>query len=214
MLSLFIINFLKVALIHLLAVMSPGPDFVLISKNALTYSRKTGIYSALGLGLGILVHVAYSLLGIGLVISQSVLLFSIIKFLGAGYLVYIGIKSLQSKPQAVLSQDISVLKEQSDIGRYEAVKMGFLTNVLNPKATLFFLGLFTQVIDVTTPLWIQLMYGLEMAVMTCVWFSLVALFFSHEKVRGRFARVSHYVDRVLGGILIVLGIKIAFFSSK
>lgn len=214
MLSLFIINFLKVALIHLLAVMSPGPDFVLISKNSLTHSRKTGIYTALGLGLGISVHVTYSLFGIGLIISQSVFLFSIIKLAGAGYLVYIGIKALQSKPQISSAQDVYVSVEQTELSIFEAIKMGFLTNVLNPKATLFFLGLFTQVIDPTTPVWVQTVYGLEMAVMTFVWFSLVALFFSHEKVRGRFARVSHYVDRVLGGVLVALGIKIAFFSSK
>ncbi len=214
MISIFVINFLKVALIHLLAVMSPGPDFVLISKNALTYSRRTGIYSALGLGLGILVHVTYSLLGIGLLISQSVLLFSIIKLLGAGYLIYIGIKSLQSKPLMVSIQDSPLVTGSSDLGVFEAVKMGFLTNVLNPKATLFFLGLFTQVIDSTTPVFVLVLYGLEMSVMTFVWFSVVALFFSHEKVRGRFTRVSHYVDRVLGGVLIALGIKIAFFSSR
>ncbi|MEN9614388.1 MAG: hypothetical protein RLZZ347_695 [Candidatus Parcubacteria bacterium] len=212
--SPFLLNFLKVASIHLLAVMSPGPDFVLISKNALTYSRKTGIYSALGLGLGILVHVTYSLLGIGLIISQSVVLFSTIKLFGAGYLVYIGIKALQSKPQVTPSQNVSVPVERSELGAFGAIKMGFLTNVLNPKATLFFLGLFTQVIDPTTPLFVQIAYGVEMATMTFVWFSLVALFFSHEKVRGRFARVSHYVDRALGGVLVALGIKIAFFSSK
>ena len=91
--------------------------------------------------------------------------------------------------------------------------MGFLTNALNPKATLFFLGLFTQVIDPTTPIWVQMVYGLEMSIMTIVWFSLVALFFSHEKVRGRFAKVSHHVDRVLGAVLIALGVKIALFSK-
>ena len=73
--------FLTVALAHLLAVISPGPDFIMITRNSLIYSRKSGIYSAIGLGLGILVHVIYSLVGIGLVISQSILLFTIIKFL-------------------------------------------------------------------------------------------------------------------------------------
>ncbi|MEK9131457.1 MAG: LysE family transporter [Patescibacteria group bacterium] len=212
MLSLFIINFLKVALIHLLAVMSPGPDFVLISKNALTYSRRTGIYSAVGLGLGILVHVTYSLIGIGFVISQSIILFSVIKLLGAGYLIYIGINALRSKPQP-LSTNITASSNPKELSVFGAIRMGFLTNALNPKATLFFLGLFTQVIDPTTPIWVQMVYGLEMSIMTIVWFSLVALFFSHEKVRGRFAKVSHHVDRVLGAVLIALGVKIALFSK-
>ena len=86
-----------VALIHLLAVMSPGPDFIMLTRNTITYSRKAGIYTALGLGCGILVHVIYSLVGIGLIISQSIVLFSGIKFIGAAYLIYLGYKSLTSK---------------------------------------------------------------------------------------------------------------------
>src|SRR3989344_5815099 len=104
---------LTVALVHLLAVISPGPDFLMITRNSLVYSRRSGIYSAIGLGLGILVHVAYSLIGIGILISKSVLLFNFIKYLGAFYLIYIGYKSLtskSSKPQAgnmVSKKDIS-----------------------------------------------------------------------------------------------------------
>ena len=79
-------EFLTIAGIHLLAVMSPGPDFAMIVRNSLVYSKKTAIYSSLGLAAGILVHVTYSLVGIGLIISQSILLFSVIKFFGAGYL--------------------------------------------------------------------------------------------------------------------------------
>src|SRR6266498_2815947 len=75
---------LTVALVHLLAVISPGPDFMMIARNSLIYSRKTGIYSAVGLGLGILVHVVYSLVGIGVLISH---LFVFSKF------VYVGNKS-------------------------------------------------------------------------------------------------------------------------
>lgn len=86
-----------VALIHLLAVISPGPDFIMITRNSLIYSRRTGIYSAIGLGLGILVHVTYSLVGIGLLISKSILLFNTIKYLGAAYLIYIGYKSITAK---------------------------------------------------------------------------------------------------------------------
>src|SRR5579884_29193 len=124
---------LTVALIHLLAVVSPGPDFMMVTRNSLIYSRKTGIYSAVGLGLGILVHVTYSLVGIGLLIAKSILLFNTIKFLGAAYLIYIGYKSLTSK-----SSDLEMVDQnrKNDISRLQAVRIGFLTNVTNPKATL------------------------------------------------------------------------------
>src|SRR5688572_10012358 len=117
---------LTVALVHLLAVISPGPDFIMITRNSLMYSRKTGIYTAIGLGLGILVHVVYSLVGIGLLISKSILLFNTIKLLGAAYLIYIGYKSLTSK-----SSNLNILNQdhKKDISIFDAIKIGFFTNV-------------------------------------------------------------------------------------
>lgn len=207
----FLPEFLTVIIVHLLAVMSPGPDFVLISRNSLVYSRKVGLYSALGLGLGILVHVTYSLVGIGFIISKSILLFSILKFLGAGYLLYIGYKCLKAKPMA--SENTS-LEKKEDLGKFAAVRMGFLTNMLNPKATLFFFALFTQVVSPGTPKLVQGLYGLEMSVMTFIWFSFIAITLSHRWIRNRFVSVSHYVERAFGVALIALGIKVALSSSK
>ncbi len=187
-----------------MAVISPGPDFVIITKNTLSHSRKTGIYSAIGVALGILVHVAYSLIGIGLIISQSILLFSTIKLLGAAYLLYIGFKALTSKSNT----SIKKIKLVKQIGAFEAVKIGFFTNVLNPKATIFFFSLFTQFINPTTPLIIKAIYGAEMTVATFLWFALVAVVLSHKHIKGYFSRFQHYVERVMGAILIALGIKI------
>jgi len=118
----FLPEFLTVVVVHLLAVMSPGPDFILISRNSLVYSRKVGIYSAIGLGLGILVHVTYSLVGIGFIISRSILLFSVLKFLGAGYLIYIGYKCLKAKPQ---KQQAIALEKKNNMGKMAAIRMGF-----------------------------------------------------------------------------------------
>lgn len=203
-------EFLTVAGVHLLAVMSPGPDFVLISRNTVVYSRKVGIFSALGLAAGILVHVTYSLIGIGLLISQSIVLFSIIKFFGAGYLIYIGVKSLRAKPVQAQVDQSSVKK---DLTSWQAVRNGFLTNVLNPKATLFFLALFTQVVHPETPKLIQSFYGMEMSVMTFVWFGVVALALSHPLIKNRFTKIQHYLERFFGACLIALGIKVAVSTA-
>lgn len=191
--------------------MSPGPDFVMVSRNSLIYSRMVGIYSAVGLGLGILVHVTYSLVGIGLLISQSVLLFSIIKYLGAAYLLYVGYQCLRAQPHVAGAVEVEAERTMS---ARAAVWMGFLTNVLNPKATLFFLALFTQVIDPATPLWVQVLYGAEMSIMTFVWFSIVAVLLSHKQIKARFTSVQHYVERSFGVVLIGLGIKVALSTSK
>jgi len=191
--------------------MSPGPDFIMISRNSLVYSKRTGIYSAVGLGLGIVVHVTYSLIGIGYIISKSILIFSCLKLLGAGYLIYIGYKSLLAKPQTIKAGEGG---EHKDLGWRASVRMGFLTNVSNPKATLFFFALFTQVINPHTPKIIQILYGLEMSVMTFIWFALVAVILSHRYVKARFSAAQHHVEQVFGVVLIALGIKVALSTSK
>lgn len=198
-------------IIHLLAVMSPGPDFVMISRNSLIYSRKSGIYSALGLGLGMAVHATYSLVGIGLIIAKSILLFSILKFAGAAYLIYFGYKCLCSKPAHL--QKISG-KKREDLSKFAAIRAGFLTNLLNPKATLFFLALFTQVVSPKTPKLIQALYAFEMSLMTFVWFAFVAVTLSHNLVRAKFVKTQHWFERIFGVILIALGVKVAFTSVK
>lgn len=203
---------LTVAFIHLLAVASPGPDFIMVTRNSLMYSRKSGIYTAIGLGLGILLHVTYSLLGIALIISQSAVLFSIIKYLGAGYLIYIGIKSLRAKPSKQANLEMAHTK--NELTKLQAMRTGFLTNATNPKAMLFFLSLFTLVIQPSTPLDIKMIMGAEMAIATTVWFALIATLVSHRIIKTRIVSIQHYVERVMGGILILFGIVLATAHSK
>jgi RhtB (resistance to homoserine/threonine) family protein len=210
---MFITQFLTVAVVHLLAVMSPGPDFAVVTRNSLIYSRTIAIYTSLGIALGISVHVAYSLLGIGFIISQSILLFSIIKCTGAAYLLYIGYKSLRARPTHATPEQ-SAGETKKCISVRSAIWSGFLTNALNPKATLFFLALFTQVIDPLTPTYIQLFFGVEMMIITFVWFSFVSVLFSNSTMKLKIGKFQHHIERVTGAVLIGLGIKIALASHK
>ncbi|HEY4512023.1 MAG TPA: LysE family transporter [Candidatus Paceibacterota bacterium] len=210
--SIFLAQLLTVAVVHLFAVMSPGPDFAVVTRNSLIYSRKIGIYTSVGIALGIMVHVGYSLLGIGFLIAKSIVLFNIIKFVGAGYLIYIGYMSLKAKPK-VQSGELAAVSLQT-ITPWQSIKVGFLTNALNPKATLFFLALFTQVINPATPKLIQFIYGIEMMVITFVWFSVLSLVFSNSMIRKRITGVQHYVERITGVVLIALGIKVALATQK
>lgn len=208
-------EFLLVAGIHLLAVMSPGPDFAMVIRNSLVHSRKTGLLAAVGLALGNTLHVIYSLLGIGLIISQSVLLFTFIKWLGAAYLIYIGVKSLLAKKHTESETESSTLERaDTNLTPLQAVRMGFLTNALNPKATLFFLALFTQVINPATPLSIKALYGLEMSTVTFLWFGFVVMILTHHRVQVVFNGIKHHIDRLFGAVLIALGIKIALGSQE
>ena len=198
--------FLTVAIIHLLGVMSPGPDFAIVTRNALAYSRRTGLMTAAGIALGLQVHVLYSLLGIGLVISQSILLFNILKYLGAAYLIFVGWKALRAKKGTL---EVDTVEKKKDISAAHAFRNGFLCNVLNPKATIFMLALFTQVIDPSTPIAIQAFYGVYMGAATFVWFSFVASVFSLSLIKRTFQGIQHWLERAMGAVLVALGIKVA-----
>lgn len=202
-------EFLTVALVHLLAVASPGPDFAVVVRESVTRGQRSGSWTALGLGSGILLHVAYSLLGIGLIVSQSILLFNLFKWLAAGYLLYLGWRALQAQPMVLGDFSAAAVPR----GAWRAFTLGFITNGLNPKATLFFLSLFTVVIDPQTPLGVQAGYGLYLAAATGAWFCLVAWLFSRDRVRAGFARMGHWFDRLSGALLIGLGIRLAISEA-
>lgn len=199
-------EFATVAIVHLLAVASPGPDFAIMLRQALCQSRRNALLTAIGIGLAILVHVTYSLLGIGLLIQQSMALFTVLKIIGALYLTWIAIQCL--KPKAgVTHVETRSARAQSGIA---AFRLGFLTNTLNPKATLFFVSLFSVVISPGTPVAIQAGYGIYMALATGLWFSGVALFFTLPRVRRGFDRFGHWLDRLMGGVLLVLAGQLLF----
>ncbi len=200
-------EFMTVALVHLLAVASPGPDFAVVVRESVAQGRRAGSWTALGVGCGIFVHVAYSLLGIGLIVSQSIVLFNLVKWLAAAYLVYLGWRALRARPMSLEAIDGA----NAPVARsaWRAFVIGFVTNGLNPKATLFFLSLFTVVISPDTPLLVQAGYGLYLAGATALWFLLVAWLFSRGRVRAGFARLGHWFDRLTGAVLIGLGARLA-----
>lgn len=195
-----------IALVHLLGAMSPGPDFVMSVHNSLSYSRRTGIFTAIGFGLGVAVHVTYCIAGIAVIIARSVMIFSIIKYLGAAYLFFIGIRSVFAGSSGM---EIAEERKKEDISPIAAVRIGFLTNILNPKATLFFLGLFTMVISPSTPRSILVAAGVIMVINTALWFSFVAVFLNQRFVRSFLGRFQSYFNRAFGGALVLLSIKIA-----
>ncbi len=212
MTHLYLSQFATIVVVHLLAVASPGPDFAVIVRQSIIHGKTTALWTSLGVGCGILIHVCYSLLGIGLIVSQSIVAFTVLKIIGACYLAYIGFKSLRARPHNT-SVDFDA-ENGSTPSVKQAIWTGFLTNGLNPKATLFFLSLFTVVIHHETPVTIQALYGLYMAVATGVWFSLLSLFFGQARVRRQFLRIGHWFERMTGAILILLGVRLALAGNK
>ena len=197
--------------IFTIALASPGPDFVIAVRNSLSFSRLAGVYTAIGFALGVGVHVTYTLFGLATVISQSVILFSLIKYAGAAYLFYIGIQSLRSN--GFEDTDSLKQKRQKTLSPLQCLWNGFLTNVLNPKATLFFLSIFSQFVTPETPMNIQALYGLTCMVMTGLWFSLVAVVLTQGSIKRAFLRATKWIDKICGVLLIGLSIKLALTKA-
>lgn len=203
----FFSNWLMLLVVFSVALASPGPDFVMAVRNSVMGSRKAGLFTAIGFGLGVAVHVAYCLAGLALVISQSVLLFNIIKWIGAAYLFWVGYHALKSKGYAPPPAD--GVDAPPAMSALQALRSGFITNLFNPKATLFFLALFTQILSPDIAFAAKAVYGLTCVVMTMVWFSIVATVLTTPSIRAAFLRMSKWIDRVCGAMFIALGVKLA-----
>ena len=209
-----LINWILFAGIFGLALISPGPDFVVAVRNSIMHSRLIGIMTAIGFALGVIVHCTYVLAGIATVISQSIILFNIIKFVGAAYLIHIGIQSLRSKGHQDLRIRAGEQKPSNTMSVRQALMSGFLTNLLNPKATIFFLAVFSQFITNETTLAVQISYGATCFFMTAIWFSLVSIFLTIPSIRQSFLSFAHWIDRICGCLLIALGLKLALTKAS
>lgn len=201
------LEFLTIASVHLLAVASPGPDFAIVLKHSVSFGRRAAIITSIGVGVAILIHVAYSLLGLGILIKTTPVLFQVFSYVAAAYLLYLGWGAIRSPAPNKLS-DKEVEKTVQLISDKKAFMVGFLTNGLNPKATLFFLSVFAVAVSPDTPNIIKLGYGLYLAVATGVWFCVLSLFLSSKKVTQFIGKNGYWFDRVMGIVLILLAIKL------
>ena len=203
-------TFLPLIGIHLLAVASPGPDFTLVTRNSLLFSRASGLMAALGVGAGILVHVLYSVAGISIIIQKSPGLYKMIQMAGAIYIIYLGLQGIKS---LFLKSDHTTEGNGEKLSsNYENQSLkksffqGFITNTLNPKATFYFVGIFSQFFNENSTFIQKIVTGLSTAIVTSVWFSILACIFTHPKLTSLLKSKLIYVERVLGIILMALGV--------
>lgn len=167
----FIGEFIAVIMITILAVISPGADFAIVTKNSYLYGRKFGIFTSLGISFGVLVQVAFVLFAIAILFTYTPYIFNVMKYIGATYLIYIGYKTVIQKTIIDTSSGMSLSSVQ-------ALKFGFFTNALNPKTTLFIMSTYTQIVSLATPKIILVGYGLFMSCAHFLWFAAVSILFS------------------------------------
>jgi RhtB (resistance to homoserine/threonine) family protein len=201
---------LLLTVVHTLAAASPGPDFVFVSQQTLAGGRRTGLLCSLGIALGLSVHIGYSAFGLAALIAHSADLLWWVKILGGSYLIYLGIRGLLAKASA--GSRIQTARKTPP-SALRTVGSGFLCNVLNPKAPIYFLSLFTLVLSPEMPLYQLAIFGVWIMLIQLAWFSFVVLVLSIPSINSRFQRAGHWIDRVLGGAMILLGVKVLLSKS-
>ncbi len=198
---------LIIAGITVLIMISPGPDMVIVTRNTLIGGRAAGLKSSAGVLTGNLVHIAYCAIGIGWLISQSILAFNLLKYAGAAYLIYLGVMSF-------LAHDapLDVDGKTDTVPDQRWYLQGFLNNILNPKGTLFYLGVFTVVITPETSFAATLLLiFVTISISAVFWLFFVATL-DAGIVRRFLTRSQKLVSRVFGGLLIFLGVRVAFME--
>ena len=193
--------------IHLLAAASPGPDFILVSQQTLSNGKRSGFMVSIGIALGLSVHIIYPALGLAAVIASSATALWVIKIIGGCYLLYLGMQGLRAQPQSKVEGALTTKKivKHSSI---KAIAKGFLCNALNPKAPIYFVALFTVVLSPNLPLLHLVIYGAWMMFLQLLWFSTVVVLLSRPSVNEKFQRLGHWIDRILGGAMILIGLKV------
>ncbi|GGE95687.1 hypothetical protein GCM10007285_24210 [Stappia taiwanensis] len=200
---------LIVAGLTALVMISPGPDMIIVMRNTLLGGRRAGLETAFGVLLGNLVHITYCAIGIGWLISQSLLAFSLLRYAGAAYLIYLGIMSFRAA-----ARKIELEPGAGEIRRGRAwVLQGLFNNILNPKGTLFYLGVFTMVITPQTS-WsaMGLLIAVMMGISAGFWLIFVQTL-DLRLVRKSLESSQRAVARVFGGLLIALGLRVALSGS-
>ncbi len=205
----YLIELISLMAIFSFAIVSPGADLAMVMRQALVHGRRQAIITSFGIGAALMFHVSYTILGLGLIISQSVYLFNIVKWLGVAYLIYIGVKALKAGRTEITVSAETQGETQRKQSATKAFMLGFAANALNPKAVFFFLSIFSTIVSAHTPMAIKFGYGTVMATCLILWFVGVSTFMTTPRMRAAFSRASKWIDRTSGVVFIALGIKLA-----
>jgi len=198
---------LVIVSVTFLVMVTPGPDMVLVLRNTFVSGRRAGLQTSMGILSGNLVHITYCVLGIGLLISQSIIAFSALKYAAAAYLIYLGIMSFRSGATTLDANDIE--------GRRPNRKwfvQGFVNNLLNPKGTLFYLGVFTMVITPETSASAMLLLIVSMMLVSASFWLVFVYTLDRPTIREFIERSQQTVNRIFGGLMVLLGMRLASMS--
>ncbi|EIO4088800.1 LysE family translocator [Vibrio parahaemolyticus] len=199
---------LTLASIHFIALMSPGPDFALVVQNATRHGRQTGLYIALGLSVGILLHSLFSLTGVSYLVHQHPLLYSVLQLLGGSYLLYLGVGGLRGVIATIKNPQTDQQNKTNSFvssNKRQAFAKGFATNILNPKALVFFISLMSSLVPAGMSVSGKSIALVILFSLSLVWFSSLAWMLSTQRLQRRLQQAGIYIDGICGVVFTLVG---------
>lgn len=208
-----IIHFETFILTGILLNVTPGNDTIFILSRSMAQGKKAGFMSVLGISTGSLIHTTMAAFGLSIIIAKSILVFNIIKYAGAAYLIYIGYKMLTDKRHLTTGEYFS----DKSIDLKKIYRDGVLTNVLNPKVAMFFIAFLPQFIDVNSKNTVLpfIILGVVFTITGSIWCLILANYSSmiFSKLKKN-RKMSNYINKACGAVLVGLGIKIAMTNKN
>ncbi|CAG9296472.1 LysE family translocator [Celerinatantimonas diazotrophica] len=201
--------FITVAVAHFLALLSPGPDFLLIVKSAIKNGPKKSIGVAGGIASANALYISLCLIGVGSLLASSVMIMIVLKIAGGLFLMYLAVMALKAKKADY--KDIAFSATQINKSNTTFLKefvTGFMSGILNPKNLLFYLSLFTIVLTKDVNFGFKVGLGIWMTLVVFLWDVCVIYVLSIEKVRRKFSKVAYYIDKCTGALLGLIGFTI------
>lgn len=207
-------NFFLFVLMCVLLILLPGPDFAIVTKNTVTRGKFCGMKTALGTCCALLIHTTAAILGLSALIVKSAFLFSIFKYVGAIYLIYLGIKTFWSLRKKKDEVEVEFAQEGT-LSNTSCFKQGFLTNILNPKVALFFLTFFPQFVNTSSDTFMPfLIMGITYTILTALWFIFYIYLIDYISAFIKNARTQRVIEGITGAILIGFGLRLALEKAN
>lgn len=190
--------------VHLVAMISPGPNFFVVTQTSVTRSRREGVLSALGVAAAAALWSGAAVLGVSLLFETTAWLYAVVKVLGGAYLIYLGLRSWR-RAGMLLAAPAQVRTPPSG---WRAFRVGFTTNLTNPQSVVFFGSIFAALLPAGSPVWLRAA-AVGVVVFNALWWHLtLALAFSTRRVQGVYGALKRPLDYLLGGVLVLLGARL------
>jgi threonine/homoserine/homoserine lactone efflux protein len=201
-----IINFQLFIVTSMIIIIAPGPDFIYVTTRGISEGNKAGVISAFGISAGLLIHTLFAAFGLSAIIQASRTAYTIIKYLGAGYLIFIGIKAIISKNKNI------ELKTDTTYKNGNIFRQGMLTNIFNPKAIVTFMAFLPQFVNanISHPITQFTLLGLILSTMAIIWFGFVGYFAGiFGSIIKRNSIIQNGIKYISGSVMILLGLRLA-----